>query len=258
MVKEQYPVVEGAESFFLEGNSTGILLCHGFLGTPQSVRELGEALAVQGYTVSCPRLPGHGTHFTDLERNGFEDWFAQVDQAYQELKARCSTVFVIGQSMGGTLSLDLASRYRDIEGIALINPAIDIPAFESYRSQPPLAYVAEDQPDIKKADAVEITYEQAPVHAYQQLLRYMDVVDAKLSAVRCPVVCFQSLEDHVVPPGNTDYILGKIASGRTMKYELHNSYHIASMDYELDTITERAIRFLEESFQTGKTVEGKY
>ncbi|MFC4713688.1 alpha/beta hydrolase [Planococcus dechangensis] len=247
MVKEQYPVMEEASSFFLEGNHTGILLCHGFLGTPQSVKELGEALAAQGYTVSCPRLPGHGTHFTDLERYGFEDWFAQVEQAYQDLKASCSTVFVIGQSMGGTLSLDLASRYPDIEGIALINPAIDIPAFETYRSQPPLAYVAEDRPDIKKADAVEITYEQAPVHAYQQLLRYMDAVDAKLSAVRCPVVCFQSLEDHVVPPGNTDSILSKVGSGHTMKHELHNSYHIASMDHELDVIVEKTVQFIKQA-----------
>ena len=247
MNNEHYPVIPQAESFFLRGNSTGILLCHGFLGTPQSVKELGEAFAAHGYTISCPRLPGHGTHFKDLEQFACNDWFARVEDAYNELRQTCSSIFVIGQSMGGTLSLDLASRHRDIQGIALINPAIDIPAFETYRKHPSSTYVTEDQPDIKKEDAVEITYEQAPVKAYQQLLHYMNAVDAKLSDVRCPVVCFQSLEDHVVPPSNTDYILNKVQSENTCKYELHNSYHIASMDHELDVIVEKAIQFVEET-----------
>lgn len=244
MVNEQYPVIPQAQSFLLKGNSTGILLCHGFLGTPQSVRELGDAIAAHGYTVSCPRLPGHGTHSKDLEQFTFTDWFARIEEAYNELNRTCSTVFVIGQSMGGTLSLDLASRYPVIQGIVLINPAIDIPAFEKYRKQPSSDYVTEDQPDIKRTDAVEITYEQAPVKAYQQLLRYMNAVDAKLSDVLCPVVCFRSLEDHVVPPGNTDYILSKVQSENTKKYELHDSYHIASMDHELDFIIEKAIQFI--------------
>lgn len=247
MVHERYPIIPQAESFFLKGNSTGILLCHGFLGTPQSVKELGEAIAARGYTVSCPRLPGHGTHFKDLEQFGCDDWFARIEEAYNELKQTCSRVVVIGQSMGGTLSLDLASRHPEIQGIILINPAIDIPAFETYRNQPSSAYVTEGQPDIKKEEAQEITYEQAPVKAYHQLLHYMNAVDAKLSDVRCPVVCFQSLEDHVVPPSNTDYILSKVQSESTWKYELHNSYHIASMDHELDFIVEKAIQFVEET-----------
>ncbi|MGM0896689.1 MAG: alpha/beta hydrolase [Bacillota bacterium] len=246
-MNEQYPVIQGAEAFFLKGNNIGLLLCHGFLGTPQSVSELGEALGKQGYTVSCPRLPGHGTHFKDLEQFSYDDWFRSVEQAYLELKQSCTSVFVIGQSMGGTLSLDLASRHPEIQGLALINPAIDIPAFETFRSRPADAYVTEDAPDIKKADAVEITYGQAPVHAYHQLLDYMDAVRAKLSEVRCPAVCFQSLEDHVVPPGNTDYILGNIASDRKQKYELNDSYHIASMDHEVEYIVEMAVRFVKEN-----------
>lgn len=247
MATEQYPVIPQADSFFLKGNSTGVLLCHGFLGTPQSVRDLGEAIAARGYTVSCPRLPGHGTHFKDLEHFGCDDWFARIEEAYNELRQTCSSVIVIGQSMGGTLSLDLASRHFDIEGIVLINPAINIPAFETYRTQPSSTYVTEGQPDIKKEDAVEITYEQAPVKAYHQLLHYMNAVDAKLSDVRCPVVCFQSLEDHVVPPSNTDYILTKVQSENTYKYELQNSYHIASMDHELDFVVDKAIQFVEET-----------
>lgn len=66
-----YPVIDGAESFFIKGNSVGLLLLHGFLGTPQSVKDLGEQFAELGYTVYAPRLKGHGTHYKDVEKGTF-------------------------------------------------------------------------------------------------------------------------------------------------------------------------------------------
>ncbi|MDN3450082.1 alpha/beta fold hydrolase [Planococcus sp. APC 3906] len=255
MDQQLHPVIRGAESFLLEGNSIGVLLCHGFLGTPQSMSELGHAIAVHGYTVSCPRLPGHGTHFKDLERFSSSDWFARIEKAYMELKESCSTIFVIGQSMGGTLTLDLASRYCEIAGILLLNPAIDIPSFENYREESASGYVNEDKPDIKKADAIEITYSEAPVKAYHELLRYMDSVKPKLADIHCPVIAFQSMEDHVVPPGNTDYILSKVQSEAKQKFELQDSYHIASMDNDLEFIIEKSIGFMRDTVLVQEMVQ---
>ena len=40
---------------------TGVLLVHGFTGTPMSMRPWGEHLAAEGFAVRCPLLPGHGT-----------------------------------------------------------------------------------------------------------------------------------------------------------------------------------------------------
>ncbi len=53
-------ILQGAEPFFFPGNDIGVLVCHGFTGTTQSMRPLGEALAAAGYTVIGPRLAGHG------------------------------------------------------------------------------------------------------------------------------------------------------------------------------------------------------
>lgn len=237
MMKGTFSVMQEAASFFIEGNEVGVLLCHGFLGTPQSMRDLGEGVAAYGCTVFCPRLPGHGTDYRDLESFTYKDWFQEVEQAYHELKKRCRVVYVVGQSMGGTLTLDLASKYQDIKGIFLLNPAIRIPAFERYREMD-VEYVREEQPDIKRQDVVEITYDYTPVSAYHQLLDYMEVVRTKLPEVQCEVTCFQSLEDHVVPPWNTDYVLEHVGAKGKRSYPLHHSYHIASMDYELDDIIE--------------------
>jgi hypothetical protein len=37
-------IVQGAEPFFYPGNHIGVLVCHGFTGTTQSMRPLGQAL----------------------------------------------------------------------------------------------------------------------------------------------------------------------------------------------------------------------
>lgn len=56
------PVFAGAEPFVHDGSpEVGVLLCHGFTSTPATMRPWGEYLAEAGFTVRCPRLPGHGT-----------------------------------------------------------------------------------------------------------------------------------------------------------------------------------------------------
>jgi carboxylesterase len=61
-----HPVLPGAEPFAFPGGDVGVLLLHGFTGSPQGLRPWGEALREAGFTVRCPRLPGHGTDWRDL------------------------------------------------------------------------------------------------------------------------------------------------------------------------------------------------
>ena len=86
----------------------GVLLCHGFTGSPQTLRPWADYLAQQGFTVSLPRLPGHGTTWQDLATTGSRDWYATADQAFTELSGRCEQVFITGISMGACLAFRLA------------------------------------------------------------------------------------------------------------------------------------------------------
>ena len=63
------PVMPGAEPFTHAGGSTGALLCHGFTGSPQSLRPWAEYLAEAGLSVWLPQaararhdLAGHGAY----------------------------------------------------------------------------------------------------------------------------------------------------------------------------------------------------
>src|SRR3954468_19060349 len=95
------PVLPGAEPFTSQGGSTGVLLCHGFTGTPQSMRPWAEHLAAAGLTVALPRLPGHGSRWQDANMTTWDDWYAAVEREFLGLRERCEQVFVMGLSMGG-------------------------------------------------------------------------------------------------------------------------------------------------------------
>ena len=66
-----------------------------------------------GVSVSLPRQPGHGTTWQEMNRTRWEDWYAEVDKAFEDLQGRCAEVFVAGLSLGGCLALRLAEVHGD-------------------------------------------------------------------------------------------------------------------------------------------------
>jgi len=111
-------------AFFLEGGPVGVLLIHGFTGSPPEMRLVGDYLYQRGCTVSGPLLPGHGTNVDDMNRRQWSEWTAHVEWALSDLQSRCSTVFVGGLSMGALLTLYLGACRPEISGLVAYSPAI--------------------------------------------------------------------------------------------------------------------------------------
>lgn len=243
---ETYPVIEGAEEFFFKGSEVGVLISHGFLGTPQSVRYIGEEFARLGYSVLAPRLKGHGTHYKDMEACSYQDWFSSLEKAYLQLKQHCSHIYVIGQSMGGTLSLRLAHRHKEIKGLLLINAALEVPAYDYLKDQVEPRFLDESEPDIHAKNVHEITYSKVPLKAVHELQRVMKDTLSILHEVESPVLGIRSSVDHVVPPENTDYILQTVHSTNNERLILPHSYHVASMDYDKDEIVKSGHQFIQQ------------
>ncbi|AGT32144.1 thermostable monoacylglycerol lipase [Geobacillus genomosp. 3] len=244
-MREQYPVLPGAEPFYAEHGPVGVLLVHGFTGTPHSMRPLAQAYAKAGYTVCLPRLKGHGTHYKEMEQTTFHDWIDSVEEGYEWLKERCGTIFVTGLSMGGTLTLYMAERYSSIRGIVLINAAIDIPAIRTgmaAEGEVP-RYLDSIGSDLKDPEAKELSYEKTPTASLVQLDGLMELVKSELERVACPALIFVSDEDHVVPPENADIIFRGIQSSDKEIVRLENSYHVATLDYDQLFIIERSLQF---------------
>ncbi len=119
-------------SFLLEGGPTGILLIHGFTGSPTEMHLVGGYLNERGVTVYAPLLPGHGTTPEDLNGRTCKDWQDHVEGTLVELKTSCEHVFVGGLSLGALLSFRLAARHSDLSGMVTYSPTIEVTDWRSY------------------------------------------------------------------------------------------------------------------------------
>ncbi|GAA2731869.1 alpha/beta fold hydrolase [Pedococcus aerophilus] len=243
----------GAEPYSHDGTGdharTGIVLAHGFTGSPASMRPWGQFLAEAGYTVRVPRLPGHGTTWQEMNRTRWQDWYAAVDSAFRELHEQCDQVFVAGLSMGGALATRLAQEHGPrVRGLMLVNPAYKVDDIR-LRALPVLQTVLPSLPgignDIKKAGEDEVCYDRIPLKALFSQTRLWATVVRDLPEVTQPVVLWHSVEDHIVPTSSSELFLSRVSSTDVTENVLHDSYHVATLDHDAPRIFEESVQFIE-------------
>lgn len=238
----------GAEPFSSDAGPVGVLLCHGFTGCPQSMRPWAEHLAAAGMTVRLPRLPGHGTTWRELDMTRWQDWYAELDRTLTELHARCAEVFVMGLSMGATLGLRLAQeRGDDVSGLALVNPSLLTKRPERHVA-PVLQYVIRSLPaiasDIKKPGVTELAYDRVPSKAAYSLTKLWAATRGDLGKVTQPVLVFRSRTDNVVEPDSCALLHEKVRSTDIHEVVLEDSYHVATLDNDAQTIFDGSLEFV--------------
>ncbi len=248
-MSEQFPVLQGAEPFYFEGNETGILVIHGFTGSPHSMRYLGELYRDEGFTVCGPRLKGHGTHYEDMEQTTYEDWIASIDEGYEWLTKRCKQIIVTGLSMGGTLTLHMAQKHADIVAMIPINATINIDQYDQILSLKEPRFIDGIGSDIKADGIKELAYMKTPVRSLHELFKLKKETHPKLDQIKCPALVIVSSEDHVVPPKESDYIYEHISSTIKKKVVLENSYHVATLDNDKDKIFEESLAFIRKTLE---------
>ncbi|MDG4863982.1 alpha/beta fold hydrolase [Streptomyces sp. T-3] len=242
------PVLPGAEPYRHEGGEVGVLLCHGFTGSPQSLRPWAEYLADRGLTVSLPLLPGHGTRWQDLQVTTWQDWYAEVDRELRALLDSCSRVFVFGLSMGGALALRLAARHGDaVQGVVLVNPGNKVHGLAAHALPVVRHFVRTTKgiaSDIAKEGSEEIGYDRVPLHAAHSLRNFFRLVDTELPQVTQPLLLLHSPQDHVVPPADSARVLSRVSSTDVTEHLLEQSYHVATLDHDADRIFEESYAFV--------------
>lgn len=244
------PVDPDAMPYLAEGGDVGVLLCHGFTGSPRSLRGWAEHLAGAGYAVSLPRLPGHGTSWQELNRTTWTDWYAEVDRALTELRGRCSTTFVFALSMGGALALRLAEQRPDhVAGLVLVNPSVATADPAYTYALPWLRWIVSSvkpiASDIAKPGIDEGGYPRAPLQAAYSLTRLWSDVRANLPTVTAPLLLFASDVDHVVDPTSAPLILHQVRSPVVLRRRLRRSWHVATMDWDAEEIFTGSVTFIE-------------
>lgn len=235
--------------FLLEGGDVGVLLIHGFTGSPAEMRPIGHYLNERGLTVMAPLLPGHGTQVEDLNQVQWPDLTAAAEEALAELQGRCSQAFVAGLSMGGLLTLHLASRHPELPGIVTYAAALDINDwrrhflpiirlfFTTFSKQ-------EEHWADPQAEQLLWSYDRWPTDGANQLLQLRDEVKASLPRITCPALIIYSTSDSTVTPKAAQQIVDGISSEDKEVLRLDQCGHVMTVDSGWDELAERTYRFI--------------
>ena len=239
-------ILPGAAPFRLDGGSDGVLMIHGFSGSPASMRPMGEWFASQGISVTAVRLPGHGTSIEDFRAHAWPEWAEAVADGYVEIRSRCERVVVLGQSMGATLAIHHAATQPDApDGLALCSPYV----FDRRMALVPVGrlFIREVKgvgSDIKKPHEGETAYDRLPVEAIATMARFLKVARRELPSVSVPALVFRPGEDHAIPKGNPERVFAALGSTRKELVECPNSYHVVTLDHDAPMVRERVLAFL--------------
>ena len=230
------------------GRAIGVLLVHGFTGSPASMKPWARHLAEQGYAVEVPLLPGHGTRWQDLNQVAWTDWYSEAQRAFDTLHTSCEAVVVCGLSMGGSVALRLAEVRGDhVSGIVLVNPFVSSTRME-LKAVPLLKHVVPSLGgvvnDIKKPGQDEMGYTRLPLKGLSAVMEMWKQVVPDLGRVTQPLLYFRSATDHVIDDSSSPTVLKAVGSTDVEERILDDSYHVATLDNDAQRIFEESAAFI--------------
>jgi carboxylesterase len=264
------------DSFYAEGGSVGFLLVHGLGGSPMTLRFLGQGLARQGYTVSCPFIPGlaGGSDLDGL--SSWTDWYGSVEKAFLELRETCDRVIVGGLSTGAVLSLKLAQEHGDdIEALTLYAPTLwpngtAVPGYfkltclirqkwfaNLFMMSKSLPYGIKDErirkfwfdmmasQNVSLSDAIGIR--GGKLVELRWLVRE---VRKQWNNVRNKTLVMHSREDDMSDINNSFEIMRSV-KGPTEMVVLDDSYHMVTLDHQREYVVNKTIEFIDDLLGTG-------
>ncbi len=239
-------IVPGAEPFHFDGGDDGVLMIHGFSGSPASLRPMGAWFAEQGLSVVGVRLPGHGTSVRDFASRPWPQWYSAVERAFVELRGRCSRNLVVAQSFGAALAVHLAAEHpRDVRGLALISPYL----FDARLLALPIVRLVKRRgkpvgDDIARPGVTELAYPELPVSAIATMAGFQRIARRDLPRVTAPTLVFRPGQDHVIPRSNPARVFEALGSPRKQLIECPSSYHVISLDHDAPMVRARILEFL--------------
>ncbi len=231
------------EPFLMRRGRVGCLLIHGFTSSPAEMIFLADYLAERDITVSGIQLAGHGTTADDMALTGWRDWAESTERGLTELREICDEVFVAGLSMGGALTLYLASRH-DLPAAICMAAAAEIwdwklfllPLFKRFIRFFPK--IGDDFVDKEQAKHI-VDYDYIPLSCLESLIEFSAVVRECLPKVTCPLLAVQGRKDKLVRPETAQHIYDSVSSVDKQILWLDNSGHCAPVDVQRDIVFEK-------------------
>ncbi|WP_078556954.1 alpha/beta hydrolase [Bacillus alkalicellulosilyticus] len=234
--------------FTFEGGRRAVLLLHGFTGTTADVRMIGRFLQKKGYTCHAPLYKGHGVPPEQLVHTGPDDWWEDVKEGYEHLRAEgFEEIAVCGLSLGGVFSLKLGYTYPVMGIVPMCAPVKAKTETVMYEGVVDYArhykkWEGKSEADIEKEiDA----FKQRPMNTLQALQNLIEDVRKHLDHIYSPVFVVQARNDEMIDTTSATIIHDDVESGvkRIKWYE--QSSHVITLGREKEQLHEDVYHFLE-------------
>ena len=252
------------DRFFRKKGKIGCLLVHGLTSCAEEMQGIGSYLHSKGYTVLGTLLKGHNTSLKDLAHTTWHDWYSAVEKDFNFLKKECSKVYVIGLSIGATLSMHLAANNK-VDGLVLLAPAIFyinplvkftpfLRYFKKYKTKDYSFYYPgreESYFDIADETAAfrRIAYKKVPLSSLASAMALIKIIKKEIKQVKCPTLIIHSLTDRTIKPESAQHIFDNLILGTKDKklIYLKKSGHVISVDYDKDYICSEINNFIKKT-----------
>jgi carboxylesterase len=228
-------------------------MLHGFGDTPQTLGILGDRIAEAGFRVRAPLFPGHGRTPQEFFVSTATEWVASARDSLLEMRSLCSSVAVVGLSMGGAIGVLLAAEFTDMPALVLLSPYVRMPlrlwlAAATHRTWGPLAgslYSRHPEsirdPDERKKNR---GYGVINGHALGELSRIVDWSRSALGQVTCPTLLVQSRKDPRIRPSIAIEALRLLGAPKRKLVWVDDGGHIISVDYGREKVFNETIAWL--------------
>ncbi len=248
-------LLPATEPFFFPGDRSraGVLLIHGFTGTPKEMRWMGEYLHAQGYSCLGIRLAGHATCLDDMIRSRWTDWTASVEDGYHLLRGVTDRVVLAGLSMGGVLALLMSTRLEVAAVIAMAAP-YRLPTSYTPRQIRLYSYIRRYMPKgdgepgadwfDKQAYADHVSYPLHPIRSIAELQALLGEMRSALPQVTVPTLLIYSRQDPVVLPESGPSIFEQVGARDKELLWVSQSGHVVTRDAARGEVFEAAVTFL--------------
>jgi carboxylesterase len=211
-----------------ENGRIGILMLHGFLGSPLSSHPMANYLAERGISVHCPLLPGHGHYPDKLHKISRQAWLDAAQEGFETAQSLSNKLFLMGHSMGAVLAANLCLQNPEVQGLIMLAPLHDVPDerlnwlkwlrfvmpwFYPHKMRRMRQLVRErvfdfdptidfDDPDFQKNELPKLS--RVPTDALVEMVKMAEQGRALWPQLQTPSIIFRGGHDPAVKPGTID------------------------------------------------------
>jgi carboxylesterase len=230
-------------------NGQSVLLIHGYTGSPHDMRYLGSRLQEAGFTVSIPRLPGHGTSRQDFLQTKAQDWLRRSVDAWLDLQLLGLQQSVGGLSMGGIIAAILGATFKPHKivlaapALMTTNPLLSWTPFLKYFVK---VTAHKEIEEFEEEDLNFLSREYWSVDLVPQaaeLYKLLKLGKKLLPRIDSPTLTIVSEKDRTVPLQVADLIQSTVQSKEKEVIVLKESPHVVVNDCEKERVADAIIQW---------------